>query len=102
MNNEWKRASQGRGEFAGCSPEIRLRERAIRWAHKLYEDDYGKTPKRLFCGELMDQLGYGNPVMQNPDTGELQGDKSLIKTLYVYCLERILDENQTGGKSPKT
>jgi DNA-binding Lrp family transcriptional regulator len=84
-----------RGEFSLCSLEMQQRERAIRWAHKLYAEDYGDVPKMAFCGELMVQMGYGNPLATTMEQVPLQGEKGMVKNLYVYCLERVKDEDKS-------
>lgn len=88
----------GRGEFQSCSPQIRIRERAVRWAHKLYEDDNGKTPIKAFCQELMKQLGLGSFIHENASEGENERITGDLKSIYNYALGELINREEEKRK----
>lgn len=97
---DWKRATQGRGPLTSCLPDIQLKERAIRWAHKLYEEEHGKTPIKAFCQALMNQLGISGFIPENAPEAKIEGDKSQIKNIYAYALNE-LKERENAKRTSK-
>jgi hypothetical protein len=70
---------------------LKLKELAIRKAHEIYEQEYGQTSKKAFCGVLMDQLKLGNPFSEKATDGEMPGDKSMVIKFYEFYLNELKD-----------